>query len=564
MERTDLQDRPAKRATLVDVDLSQTLRRRHRKNPALRWKALRALGGFLALMVLFTLLSRAADELTIAKATAKEAEKRSIDHKVSAPGRVEENGAKPVSAFPGVRVAGLSVKAGGKVTKDAPLFTLEEEDLKEMLEETREELKKLDLDIRDQQSRESLEESDRTTAIARANQDYADAKKEADKAVAEAQEALDKAQSRLDSYLAAPAPDLDTLRSACDTAAKALEDAKTALSGLEAEIEQKVQEARDASSDGDPDSAEEAVRNQYQPSLDAASGKVTEAEQKKREADDALAAAGNGDNGSQEQGLRDAVDSARQAYDQALTNRESALKSAARAVEDAQKGTPSDSTAEKNTLARQELTDKISELEGLLEDGGVVRSPMDGVVTKLNVEIGAPVPEGTAALLADGSKGATFTAQVPASQEKFIAPGDGMTLKPGGDKKDVTGLTVASVRKNEENPDLLDVTVNLPDGTLEIGETAAMEAVQKSQDYGQCVPLSALHEDNGSYYLLIFRENTGILGTELTAERLTVEVLDKNDTDAALAEGTLAQGQKFLTDSSKPVEAGDRVRLETP
>ena len=555
---------PPRRAQLVDVDLTQLTRRRIRKSTALRAKALRMLAGFLLLMVLFTLLSRAADELTIARVSAGEAQRRTIDRKVTASGKVEENSARALATVSGIRVAGLSVKAGGKVEEGAPLFTLDQEDLKEKLEDARQELEKLDLDIQDQKSREALDSQDRATALARARQDYADAKKAADQEVDRAAKALEEARRRLNSYAPPPAPDLSALQAACGAKAKALEEAQAALEGLSEEIVRKVSDARAAASETgeDPDAAEAAVRAEYQAALDAANADTAAAQEEKQAADDALAAAQHGSGESQEPALQDAVDAAQQAYDQAETARDSALKSAARAIEDAQKGTASDSSGEKAQMARDAQAEQVKKLEDLLNDGGVVRAPAAGTVTKLSVEVGSPTPEGTAALLADSSKGTVFTAQIPSDQEKYLAAGDEVVLKPGGAQEAITGLTVESVGKSGQDPDLLDVTVRLPDGALEIGAAASMEATRKSEEYPLCVPLSALHEENGSYYLLVPQENQTILGTELAAARLDVTVLEKNESYAALAEGALLPGQKFLTDPNKPVGAGDRVRLE--
>ena len=78
------------------------------------------------------------------------------------------------------------------------------------------------------------------------------------------------------------------------------------------------------------------------------------------------------------------------------------------------------------------------------------------------------------------------------------------------------------------------------------------------------MPLSALRGENGAYFLLVPEEEKGILGTEPVARRMDVTVLEKNDSYAALDGSLFFSDQKFLTSTSKPVEAGDRIRLENP
>lgn len=543
-------------------------RLRVQKGGNLRPKALRWLGGFLLLMLLFTLLSRAADELTIPRVSLGEPERRSIDREIRAFGKVEELSAQAVATLPGVRVAGISVKPGGRVELGEPLFTLDRADLEEKLREAQEQLEKMDLDLRDQSGREALDAQDRATALSRANQDYASAQASAGKEVDRAAKALEEAKGALAAYTPPPRKDLSPLEKALEEKASALKLDQDALLLLNQEWSKAAEEARKSAEEAgqDPDAAEKALLLQYQPKLDAAKEQA-EAAQKEWEAaklalEEARAAPEPEDNLPT---LKAAVESAQLAYDQAVENRDSALRAAGRAIEDAQRPAAPDSSGEKARMDREAQESQVKKIAALLEGGCVVRAPKAGTVTALSVETGAPTPDGTAVLLAGEGDGAVFTAQVDASQEKFLAPGDSVLLKPGGDSRpELTGLTVESVAKNPQDSSLLDVTVGLPENALGIGDTAEMRCQRESGEYPACVPLSALHEENGGYFLLIPRQVETILGTELTAARLDVTVLEKNESYAALDEWSLSSGQKFLTYSNKTVRAGDRIRPETP
>lgn len=559
---------PGSPARLIEIDLHSLIGRRRKKPFTLQAKALRALAGFLSLMILFTVLSRVADSLTIARVDLQETQKRSIDHKITASGQVIANGAKTVTSFPGIRVASLAVKPGEAVAENDPLFSLSLEDLQQKLEETELELEKLNLDIRDQKSREKTEADSRSTALARALQDYNDMKSETGKAVEQAQKILTEAQNRLEEYRENPPPhaDLESLQLICEAREKALEEALSALDALQTTVDQQVQEARQQAETAgvDPDEAENSVRTSYEQALNTAAEKAETARSEKQTADHDLAAASEQESSSQEQELLDAVSIAQQNFDQAVSARDSALKAAARAIEDAQKSPSADSSAEKMEMEWQKLSEKIEELQKLLENGGVVRSAFDGVVDKLNIEVGNPTPDGTAVLISDLSQGTAFIAQIPAEQEKYISVGSTVTLKPGGDQKELTGLTVESIQKVQKDSELLEITVKLPENSLKLGSSAEMEAVQPSKPYPYCVPLSALQEENGGYYLLIIQEDAGFLGPELTAARLNVDILEKNESYAAIDGGSLVAGQEFIADSNKPLEAGDRVRLNQP
>ena len=60
--------------------------------------------------------------------------------------------------------------------------------------------------------------------------------------------------------------------------------------------------------------------------------------------------------------------------------------------------------------------------------------------------------------------------------------------------------------------------------------------------------------------MLILQEEQGVLGTQLAVRRLNVQVLDKNDTEAALEEQVLTRDQEIVSSSSRMIQDGSRVR----
>ena len=178
--------------------------------------------------------------------------------------------------------------------------------------------------------------------------------------------------------------------------------------------------------------------------------------------------------------------------------------------------------------------------------------------------MGAPTPDGTALLLAGEANGGIFTAQFAGELEKYLSPGDEAVIRLGSSQMPIEGLKLETVSVSAVDPSMLDVTVRPPEGALAVGTAAELEVRRKSREYPCLVPLSALHEDNGAYFLLVTREKMSVLGTELTAARLDVTVLEKNETMAAIDAGALNSGQGFLAASGKAVNVGDRVRLEAP
>ena len=135
-----------------------------------------------------------------------------------------------------------------------------------------------------------------------------------------------------------------------------------------------------------------------------------------------------------------------------------------------------------------------------------------------------------------------------------------MKLKAFGSKDAISDYTVSNVTVNEEDSSLLDLTVDLPKGVFEPGIMVDAEIVPKSENYSSIVPLQALHEEQNNYYVLVLQEEKGVLGTELVVRRLNVQVMDKNDTDAALEEGLLTRDQEIVNSSTRMIDDGSKVR----
>lgn len=82
----------------------------------------------------------------------------------------------------------------------------------------------------------------------------------------------------------------------------------------------------------------------------------------------------------------------------------------------------------------------------------------------------------------------------------------------------------------------------------------------KSENYTTVIPLQALRGSQNEYYVLILEEEQGVMGSELVVKRLDVEVVDKDSTSAALQEGLLTGEQEIISNSSRMIQEGSKVR----
>lgn len=81
----------------------------------------------------------------------------------------------------------------------------------------------------------------------------------------------------------------------------------------------------------------------------------------------------------------------------------------------------------------------------------------------------------------------------------------------------------------------------------------------QSERYDMLVPLDAVYADCDGAYVLVVKEKPGILGTVLEAQKVDVEIMDKNGSYAAISAADIS-GQDIIIRSDREVKDGSRVR----
>ncbi len=534
-------------------------------------------GGFLAVMLVFTILSRAVSGASMAKVETVRISAGTIEHKVRGSGKVEAGKEIAVYTENGQRVKEICVQEGQSVEKGDTLFLVEMEDLEEQILAAQQELEKMKLQNQDAQSARSAEEQNRANAKNRAAEDYNQAISEGNSAVADAKAVWDQAEAELQTFLAAGPP---TPTPAPSPVNNPEEPGQTGDNQKpQSEQEGQVENNNEAGADGKPQSeetdkkesqsgktnprSEQMNKKEEQPKASEQTGKREEqpkATDPQSEPNSETGTDPQAEWETQKAALEQAVTEARTAYEAAVSARTESVKSAARALEDASMQPATDSTARQGEISRQQQELTLNKLLALKEAEGKITAPVRGMVTQIAITTGDFTTNGTAIRLADTSEGSRLVATVDKSHEKYVSKGSPVNISVSGSKEEITDYTVANVAENEEDNTLLDVTIELPEGVLEAGTSAEIEIVQKSKNYSTVLPIQALHEEQNVYYVFIVQEEEGVMGTELVAKRYEVEVADKNSTSAALAEGMLTGDQEIISSSSRVIEDGSRVR----
>ena len=646
-----------------------------------RSRLIRITAAFFAVMLCFTILSRAADQAGIAAVHVQKPESRIILHTVAAAGKVVQNREVAIVTEPDERVVEIAVEKGQKVAKGDLLFTIDTELLQEKILNQRQEIEKQKLQLGDVGSQQDVRAAQKANDQASAAEQYSLSTKKAQVQVSRAKRDLDAAKQALTDYRkkngnGSTATDNtveETLQNALEEKTAAYLDAQKELTALQWRIENAVNtalnetgaqlvkngmcvtqaaeeeplileepegeledagavdspeqdtkqtdgesaqdidiiiepsdqevntgsEPSDSSvissaipgvsdtaqpstpshSDADdgvaspvPDRelTEQQVRDTYAQELDAATKKVETAKKEKEAAEQALMqyqqeqlTAADASGKEQERQLLAAVQTAGDAYVDAVLAANEAAVTAGRAVAAAGISDASDSTLAVGEITVEQMELQLEKLERLLEADGRICAPSDGLITEIAVNIGERTADTPAVRMADLTKGYRFTAELTKEQETYIGAGDEVTLTDSR-RNQLEQLTVESVAADGENEGVYEISVPLPDDTLELGAAAVLDYSSPSQTYAICVPLAALHLDERNQpYVLTYDEQDSVLGKELRARKVSVNILDQNESYAALADGSISSQDEVIVSADKAVDDGSRIRLES-
>lgn len=430
------------------------------------------------------------------------------------------------------------------------------------------------------------EEPDNKEAISAASSAYSAAVLERNSALAQYNSASNQGDAAYREWLRAE----KNLKSVKEKQQKKLDEAEKALSDAKSELE-KAQAKTDMSEENIVVAAAQTLRSAER-QADAAQNALDDArrslessrENADRSVSDAEQVIGRSD-GSEEvchpAALR-ALETAERAYDDGIASFESQLRSAERAVTSAERQLDSanraldrarrsdlssaqsieqaERQAEIDRLGciaeRRELERQLSVLSGISADGRVL-APTDGVLRAVP-ETGRFAQETKAVALTRSDLGFRFVGSISEKSAKELSVGNSGTLRfsQEGKSRELQAVVTSIGAPNDGG--MVDVTAELS-GSFPAGASAVFEISSRSEQYPTCVPITALRRDSTGNFVYVARESSGILGVQLTAERVGVDVKAK-DSEYAAVEGVLGRDDRVIVSSSRPLEKGDRVR----
>lgn len=207
--------------------------------------------------------------------------------------------------------------------------------------------------------------------------------------------------------------------------------------------------------------------------------------------------------------------------------------------------------------AQQELVNKLRENSV----GAQVTAPVAGTVTSVSYVAGETTKPGEPAIVIQpAGKGFSMSFSVTNEQARTLNVGTAAELVNAWYYNDIKA-TLASIKPDPENPGKNKILTFDIEGDVVAGQSLTLSVGDKSANYDLIVPNSAIREDNNGKFVLMVESKPSPVGTRYTATRVDVQVLASDDTKSAISGALYGWGEAIITTSTKPVTAGQQVRL---
>ncbi|MCQ2405608.1 MAG: HlyD family efflux transporter periplasmic adaptor subunit [Oscillospiraceae bacterium] len=208
---------------------------------------------------------------------------------------------------------------------------------------------------------------------------------------------------------------------------------------------------------------------------------------------------------------------------------------------------------------QQAKVDELKAAEG--EEGETeIKAPVSGVIREISIAPGNKTsPDGIILKIEIKDMGYSLSFSVTNEQAKLIRKGDTGELTNmwwGGN----IYAEVTDIKSDPQNPRTNKMIYFSVTGDVSDGETLDLSVGRRSAEFDSVVPKAALKSDNNGDFVYVCTLKSSPLGNRYIAERVSVEVIARDDRNVAVS-GALDYGAYVIVNSSLPISNGSQVRL---
>lgn len=255
--------------------------------------------------------------------------------------------------------------------------------------------------------------------------------------------------------------------------------------------------------------------------------------------------------------LEENVQHAKENYQDASYTREVTLRQKLREVASAETTSRADSTAALYELDIKQARQQIERLRAVSQQKGEIKAEQDGIISKIQIEVGGRTSDTAALLLTDPLRPCQFKFSITKEEGKYVHLNDTVEVKLNGQSND-TEITVDYFTENTQGG--YDILCTLPEHMGQPGLSGTVQKSVQGEIQELTLPVEAVFEDTGSFYIYTLNGKEGILGSEYYAEKIKVQIKDRNDRYAAIESGTISKETKVITYATEELKQGQSVR----
>lgn len=465
----------------------------------------KALVLFFILMAAGTIISRAADSMTVPEAEVEKAEKGSILYYLSGNGSiapVEKN----TYLIPEGFLVEFCREDGSSIEEGDMLIQFQREHLEQKRQELETELEKAKIQLK----QTSLEKTGNVWL-------------ESEEA---AQRTLDKVQTEYNQKHA--------------DRQLAIDESNYALTILSQEMEAAKEQAEQQREE----LGEEAYISMIEEAEAGFKEKKAELDTRLRETENQLSQAGEN------------LSQAEEGLESARKNDEVLRKNAKKSEEAA------GYMVERAKLDMEKAEKSLEKVKELIAGEGKIYAAEKGIF--LNTKVTAGMMTTGSEFISIGTGGFEFRAEISKEESIKLTEGDTISIKIPGKETLEAPVTELLLTEKEEEGEIKEVMVlkaELSEELYDSGRYGTFSIKKESEDYQNILPLTAVRQDSKGYYCLGIRTQNSILGEEVKAERIQITLLEKDDNYAAV-QGAIHPDTEIITGSNKDILPGDRVRVK--
>jgi len=206
----------------------------------------------------------------------------------------------------------------------------------------------------------------------------------------------------------------------------------------------------------------------------------------------------------------------------------------------------------------QKHKEKMKELSG--NEGSEVLANVSGTVESVECTAGDTVAEGSVLCSIEvPDMGYTMSFSVTKQQASKLRLGDTGTSSNYYWGSEVLA-TLSSIKTDPQDPQKKKLLTFELSGDVNAGAELTIAVGQKSANYDIVVPSSAIRSDSNGDFVYKIVHKSSPLGNRYIATRVDVEILAKDDLNAAV-NAELGYGDFVITTTSAPINDGEQVRL---